>query len=412
MTKQDFYDAATTGKSATPKPGDRVRFLNSVGGGVVTAFHGKNMVLVEDEFGFDMPVLISECVIIGNDEHDFVPKLHFPQTGSSNAANEVTSETANASTEAAPTPPHPTTPENNIAVDKPPFEPITAKPVIPATFCERPGGEKLNLSLAFLPTDTKDFANSNFEAYIINESNYWLFFNYISYTNYSYRTCFSRGHDLLEPDTKLFIEEITKENIAELEHLCLQIIAYKENCNYRSKKCYAIDFSLDPLKFYKVHCFTPNKFFVEDALVIPLIVNDTPEYSSFHNTVLLHSAPPVVPKKPKVEDSETKPAKVKFIRPAPSPFIEVDLHIHELLDTTTGMSNADILNYQLDIFRETMQANLKKTGRKIIFIHGNGEGVLRSAIEKELNTAYKHQCTYQDASFKEYGYGATMVIIH
>lgn len=40
-----------------------------------------------------------------------------------------------------------------------------------------------------------------------------------------------------------------------------------------------------------------------------------------------------------------------------------------------------------------------------------GEGVLRSELLKELKRAYKG-CTYQDASFREYGFGATMVTIH
>ncbi|MFA6832387.1 MAG: DUF2027 domain-containing protein, partial [Bacteroidaceae bacterium] len=44
--------------------GDTVRFLNDVGGGTVTHFQGKNMVLVEDQDGFDVPVMIKECVVI------------------------------------------------------------------------------------------------------------------------------------------------------------------------------------------------------------------------------------------------------------------------------------------------------------------------------------------------------------
>ena len=40
--------------------GDKVRFLNSVGGGVVRGFRGKDQVLVEDEDGFEVPALIKE----------------------------------------------------------------------------------------------------------------------------------------------------------------------------------------------------------------------------------------------------------------------------------------------------------------------------------------------------------------
>ena len=47
---------------------------------------------------------------------------------------------------------------------------------------------------------------------------------------------------------------------------------------------------------------------------------------------------------------------------------------------------------------------------KIIFIHGKGDGVLRSSLERELKQRYR-SCTYQDASFREYGFGATQVTI-
>ena len=88
----------------------------------------------------------------------------------------------------------------------------------------------------------------------------------------------------------------------------------------------------------------------------------------------------------------------------------VDLHISELLDNWNGMSNSEILNYQIDKFREVMDENINMGGKKIVFIHGKGEGVLRQALLKELNYRYKN-CGVQDASFREYGYGATQVTI-
>ena len=51
-----------------------------------------------------------------------------------------------------------------------------------------------------------------------------------------------------------------------------------------------------------------------------------------------------------------------------------------------------------------------KKGQRIIFIHGKGEGVLRRALVNDLCYRYKSY-TYQDASFQEYGYGATQVTI-
>ena len=54
--------------------------------------------------------------------------------------------------------------------------------------------------------------------------------------------------------------------------------------------------------------------------------------------------------------------------------------------------------------------NKSKKKRIIVFIHGKGVGILKSEIIKAFKRDYKH-LDYQDASFQEYGYGATMVII-
>ena len=45
-----------------------------------------------------------------------------------------------------------------------------------------------------------------------------------------------------------------------------------------------------------------------------------------------------------------------------------------------------------------------------MFIHGKGEGVRRQALLKELTPRYKGH-DVQDASFREYGFGATQVTI-
>lgn len=90
--------------------------------------------------------------------------------------------------------------------------------------------------------------------------------------------------------------------------------------------------------------------------------------------------------------------------------LEVDLHIDQLLDNTTGMGAKDIKDYQIKVFKEVMEAHKGQKGKRIVFIHGNGDGVLRKSILTELKYSYK-QCQWQDASFQQYGFGATMVII-
>ena len=59
------------------KKGDTVRFLNAVGGGVVVRIDEvKRLIYVEDEDGFEIPVLERECVAVGeiNKETNFIKK--------------------------------------------------------------------------------------------------------------------------------------------------------------------------------------------------------------------------------------------------------------------------------------------------------------------------------------------------
>ena len=91
------------------------------------------------------------------------------------------------------------------------------------------------------------------------------------------------------------------------------------------------------------------------------------------------------------------------------PTFVVDLHIHQLTDSTIGMTNFDMLNKQLDTARGQLEFAIKQRMPKMVFIHGVGEGVLR----QELYTVLRryNNVTFYDADYKEYGLGATEVKI-
>lgn len=351
------------------KIGDKVRFLSAVGGGVVTGFQGKDIALVEEEDGFETPVLIRECVVIESNEE----QLRSPK---------VTTATAPATTE----------------------KPVTEQPAKENKeydYEELPGGDILNLYLAYLPENIKDLVKGNYEAYLVNDSNYFLFVNYMSRENNSWKSIF---HGLIEPNTKLFVHGFTKEDLNDLEHLCLQCLAFKKDKHYGLKNSYSVELKLDTVKFYKMHCFKENDFFDEEAIVCPVIRNDAPAKEI---RVSGHELKEAMMQKTLEERRRPQPAQKKQTKQAVE---ELDLHAHELLETTAGMSNADILEYQLSKFREMMEKFKGKKGQKIVFIHGKGDGILRNAIYKELKLKYP-DCSFQDASFLEYGFGATMVVI-
>jgi hypothetical protein len=87
---------------------------------------------------------------------------------------------------------------------------------------------------------------------------------------------------------------------------------------------------------------------------------------------------------------------------------EVDLHINQLTKSTRGMDNYDMLSLQLDTARSKIEYAIQKRISKIVFIHGVGEGVLKSELNSLLN---KYPVKYYDASYKKYGLGATEVYI-
>ena len=87
---------------------------------------------------------------------------------------------------------------------------------------------------------------------------------------------------------------------------------------------------------------------------------------------------------------------------------EVDLHIHELLDNFERMSNHEIVTIQMEHFERMLAIAEKKKVKKVIFIHGVGQGVLRAEIRSFIKSYYP-QCEFLDGNYQKYGHGATEV---
>lgn len=89
--------------------------------------------------------------------------------------------------------------------------------------------------------------------------------------------------------------------------------------------------------------------------------------------------------------------------------LEVDLHIEKLVKSFKHMNNFDILNIQVDTARGQLEFAIKNRIPKIVFIHGMGEGVLKSELDY-LFGRYP-EISFQDANYRKYGLGATEVYI-
>lgn len=378
------------------KIGDKVRFLNDVGGGIVSGFPDKHTVLVCDEDGFEIPTLVKDVVVVETDSYNLVRKKAAPKDTQKEEAEK----------------PAPTSVKQALAADVDEEEEecdlaekeLTFRPMAQ----ERRGADELNLFLAFVPVDSKNTADTVFEAYMVNDCNYYIHFSLLTYEG---KACHLRHEGELAPNTKLFLEEFKRDSLETWERISVQTTAYKRDKTFLQKPAMSVGLRIDGPKFYKLHAFQPSAFFRVPALVFEVIKNDKPVRSLFVDADELREAMQepherTAPQPARVDGAE-KRAQQRQERNA---LIEVDLHANELLDTMVGLEPKDILDYQLKVFRETLDAHLREKGRRIVFIHGKGDGVLRKALLKELRARYA-QCSHQDASFREYGYGATMVTI-
>jgi DNA-nicking Smr family endonuclease len=91
------------------------------------------------------------------------------------------------------------------------------------------------------------------------------------------------------------------------------------------------------------------------------------------------------------------------------PTMEVDLHINQLVNSSKGMSNYDMLTLQLNTAKRQLEFAISKRIQKIVFIHGVGEGVLK--VELEYLFARYNNVKFYDANYQKYGLGATEVYI-
>jgi len=87
---------------------------------------------------------------------------------------------------------------------------------------------------------------------------------------------------------------------------------------------------------------------------------------------------------------------------------EVDLHVNQLVKSTKGLDNYDILNLQIDTAKRKLEYAIQKRISRVVFIHGVGEGVLKSELQSLFQ---KYPVKHYDASYQKYGIGATEVYI-
>lgn len=402
------------------KIGDKVQFLSDIGGGKIAGFQGKDIALVEDEDGFQIPTPISDLVVMSSGDEYSSSKSIQKKSGAEGSVESADPDTFNMSVKAKIN-----AFSADVVEDEEEYDAADREITYKAKVEERKGGNVLNLYYAFVPEDVKNFSKSTFACYLVNDSNYYVHYLYMSVDGQSFKL---RGEGELEPNTKIYIESFALDQLNEIDRVRFQLLSFKRDKDFVAKPVCDVQFRIDKVKFYKLHTFQPSEFFDEPALLYPVVKDDNvAQLKPVEADKLIYVEEDETLTKPKkgnlnnISANEPSYKKLKGLeslntskhaqsKKSNDDLIVVDLHAGSLLETTAGMGTADILNYQLDYFRRILEENKHNKGRRIVFIHGKGEGVLRHAIVNELRYRYKNY-PYQDASFQEYGYGATQVTI-
>jgi hypothetical protein len=332
------------------KIGERVKFLNDTGGGVITKIIDPERVLVRIEDGFEVPAKLNELI-----------------------------------------------PDISQKTDVFLSEKVETESPSPK---EKPATEQKNSGHVYLAF-THDGNPRHLNMHLINDTDYHIYYIMGLRTLDQHLYKYSGS---LEPDTKVVLGNFKITKTDEPTFFSVQYIGYKSGYYHPFKPVNQI-IEIDTQRLADKQYESENDFFDKPAALFTVYVNKTKK-SKFRDMSFDFSDENSMVTKIKPEADKLVTGTQK-----PSEIMEVDLHIHEIVDDESGLTDGEILEIQLRRFEMALETALNGNVRKIVFIHGVGQGKLKYEISKVLNKKYP-DLKYQDASFKEYGYGATMVLLH
>jgi len=334
-------------------PGDKVSFINEKQQGIVKKILSGNMVVVEIEDGFEIPVRENELVKIGTVQPA-------PQIVSEQKETPIVHDTGSV-----------------------------------MDICEAG-----SIVIAAIPDAAGGVLTGPLSYYLVNRTEYDLLFTFYRRQKNQWNGL-SRG--IVESGSNKELFHFKREELIDIQSFLCQGILYSEK------------------QLHQVSTIR-NEF----EVLIPSLNNARKEVAgmaSFAATVSIYSenVEEEIPLKDLIQKyKQEKQAEPQSKQKQTSPLLkqpgkygilenekEVDLHIEELVDDFSGLSNAQMLEIQLKHFEKEMDNALRNHFKKIIFIHGVGNGKLKNEIRKELRQYPR--VAFKDADSRNYGQGATEI---
>jgi hypothetical protein len=412
------------------RKGDRVKFINDTTVGTVASVEGK-MARVTVEEGFEIPVLITDLVAIDTDQEQ--QAMRQMGVGDGTPINTNAGKNRSPQREKKPQPPRQSLQYGKIAlVDDDPAEEDDEDAldlaIIRQNYLKRQAAAndaaierkeeeirsapspveltEYDIKLCFVPQDaTKPEESAQLACYMVNDSSYRLFYTLARWNGDKFVSLLKSG--LLEEDSKEQVKVYRREELNRPIKLQISLLLFKPT-NYVPAPAEDFTLELSPMKFVRRGSFTENDFFDEPAVIYTLATDKEEvlrreEAQKALEENLKSEAKNVHKEAPKKQENDRR-------KTSGEPEV-IDLHAEEILDETAGMSPAEIIQAQLARFEIALDLAVHAGRRqRMVFIHGVGSGKLKHEMKKLLAAKFP-RLRYQDASFKEYGYGAMMVFI-
>ncbi len=344
------------------KVGDKVKFIDEIGGGVVTGVLDSKLVRVKTDDGFEMPVMSMNLM---------------PDYRSMPAPEPVRN----------PIPPN--------LIEKVAEEPDFISDINPW----RKIREEQGVYLGFEPHEQQWLLTGDMDVVLANNTPYELLYSVFMKRDVVEGVDFSS----VPPNSKIVIETIGREEVENWISGYIQILFHSDTPDNVYLPVHSV-IDIKTGRFFKEGSYKDNTIFNGKAIVVNVITLNAMQVATTNESDRKSD--------PNISQSKTIPLREKQLidkyKSAQGEAI-VDLHIAELVDNILGLSSLDMINIQIDTFRKVLNNAMKNDYRKVTFIHGVGNGVLKSTIIRELEDYEGLENTM--ASIAKFGVGALDVNI-
>ncbi len=358
--------------------GDRVKFLNEKGEGIVKGFIDAKTVNVMNDDDWEIPYPISEVVKVDEDDEVYVFEKE---------SNNYQSSSSKKS-------------DGNLFVKEKISSNKVQKTETSLKKSDVPDG-KSDIRLMLVCENIQSMTDSIYRFEINNESNFILNSQLFLREGDTWM-----GHEAqVNRQNNEKICTIAFEQLQQTKEFALQLLFFRKNHN-KLKAPYFKQFKINILEL-----IAKKQFQIHPELKLPVYQIVIEKEDELLNEVInLDFAQTVeILREKMMGEQKTTPQPKPHYKPSEMQEI-VDLHIGSLVDNENGMTPTDKLSLQMRKFKSELEHAIEKKLKSIVFIHGVGNGTLKLELRRTLDREY-HQYKYQDASFQEYGYGATMVLL-